>query len=135
MLRICSFFFAASLCTASVAAEPPDWIWSARYVITGVGTQSEIDARFEAAHRLDRNDSILSPGLSDTHTHAAMSLFRGIADDKKLQDWLENYRFCKKPRSIAPRSAPRSSRAGSRSYSLARWTALFAQPSGVRTCT
>src|ERR1039457_3171843 len=115
MLRICSFFFfAASLSTGTAAAESADWIWSARYVITenaqhrviengavairadrivGVGTKSEIDARFQAAHRLDRPDAILSPGLIDTHTHAAMSLFRGIADDKKLQDWLNNYIF------------------------------------------
>jgi 5-methylthioadenosine/S-adenosylhomocysteine deaminase len=31
--------------------------------------------------------------LIDTHTHAAMSLFRGIADDLKLQDWLEKFIF------------------------------------------
>ena len=115
MFRICSvFLFAASLATESAAAETADWIWSARYVITenaqhrviengavavragrivGVGTKSEIDARFQAAHRLDRPDAILAPGLIDTHTHAAMSLFRGIADDKKLQDWLEKYIF------------------------------------------
>ena len=110
MLRICSFF----LFLAALHAESADWIWSARYVITedaqhrviengavairadrivGVGTKAEIDAKFQAAHRLDRPDAILSPGLVNTHTHAAMSLFRGIADDKKLQDWLENYIF------------------------------------------
>ena len=89
MLRICSFF----LFLATLHAESADWIWSARYVITedarqrviengavairagrivGVGTKAEIDARFQAAHRLDRPDAILSPGLINTHTHAAM---------------------------------------------------------------
>src|SRR6185369_10351915 len=34
-----------------------------------------------------------APGLINTHTHAAMSLFRGIADDLKLQDWLEKFIF------------------------------------------
>ncbi len=110
MLRICSFFFWASL----LLAEPADWIWSARYVITedpahrviengavairgdrivGVGTKAEIAAKFQAKQRLDRPDAILAPGLINTHTHAAMSLFRGIADDLKLQEWLEKFIF------------------------------------------
>jgi 5-methylthioadenosine/S-adenosylhomocysteine deaminase len=95
-------------------AEQADWVWSARYVITedaahrvieqgavavrggvilAVGSKAEIDARFQARQRLDRPDAILAPGLIDTHTHAAMSLFRGIADDRKLEDWLEKYIF------------------------------------------
>ncbi len=119
MRRICSFFlFAATLC-----AEPADWIWSARYVITedaqhrviengavairgdriiGIGSKAEIDARFQAAHRLDRPEAILAPGLINTHTHAAMSLFRGIADDKKLQDWLNNYIFPAESKNVSP---------------------------------
>ena len=110
MSRIFSFFLFA----LALAAEPADIIWSARYVITmdaqrhvipngavaikgdrilAVGTKSEIDARFQAKQRLDRPDAILAPGLINTHTHAAMSLFRGIADDLKLQDWLEKFIF------------------------------------------
>ena len=110
MFRICSFF----LFITALGAEPADWIWSARYVITenaqgrviengavairgerivGVGTRAEIDARFQARRRLDRPDAILAPGLINTHTHAAMSLLRGIADDLRLQDWLEKYIF------------------------------------------
>ena len=110
MPRIFSFF----LFVLALAAEPADFIWSARYVITmdaqrhvipngavaikgdrilAVGTKSEIDARFQAKQRQDRPDAILAPGLINTHTHAAMSLFRGIADDLKLQDWLEKFIF------------------------------------------
>jgi len=119
MFRICSSF----LLTAVLAAEPADWIWSARYVITedaqrrvidrgavairgdriaGVGTRAEMDARFQARRRLDRSDAILAPGLINTHTHAAMSLFRGIADDKKLQDWLEHYIFPAEAKNVSP---------------------------------
>jgi 5-methylthioadenosine/S-adenosylhomocysteine deaminase len=104
------FTVAASL----FGAEPADQIWSARYVITqdaqrrvipngamairgerivGVGTRAEIDAKFQARQRLDRPDAILAPGLINTHTHAAMALFRGIADDLRLQDWLEKFIF------------------------------------------
>jgi 5-methylthioadenosine/S-adenosylhomocysteine deaminase len=119
MHRIYSFF----LLIATLSAAPADWIWSARYVITedarhrviengavavlagrivGVDTKAEIDARFQAAHRLDRPDAILAPGLVNTHTHAAMSLFRGIADDKKLQDWLTQYIFPAEAKNVTP---------------------------------
>ena len=110
MFRICSFF----LFVWTLAAEPADWIWSGRYVITedarhrviengavavrgdriaGVGARSEIDARFQAKQRLDRPEAILAPGLINTHTHAAMSLLRGVADDVSLQDWLNKFIF------------------------------------------
>src|SRR5689334_2303088 len=96
------------------AAEPVDAIWSARYVITedaqhrviengavavkgdrivAVGTRAEIAAKYSTRQRLDRPQAILAPGLINTHTHAAMSLFRGIADDLRLQDWLEKFIF------------------------------------------
>src|SRR5207253_8846961 len=103
------------------------WIWSARYVITmdaqrrvtengavaiqgdrivGVGTKAEIDARFSvsnpARQRLDRPDAIIAPGLINTHTHAAMSLFRGIADDLNLQDWLEKFIFPAEAKNVSP---------------------------------
>jgi 5-methylthioadenosine/S-adenosylhomocysteine deaminase len=111
MIRICSFVL---LFASLLAAEPADWIWSARWVITmdaqrrvigngavairgerilAVGPKAQIDARYQAKQRIDRPDAILAPGLVNTHTHAAMSLFRGIADDLRLQDWLEKYIF------------------------------------------
>ena len=91
-----------------------DLIWSARYIVTedaqrrviengavailndrivDVGTRAEIDAKYSAGNRIDQPNSILAPGLINTHTHAAMSLFRGVADDLKLQDWLEKFIF------------------------------------------
>ncbi|HJZ99314.1 MAG TPA: amidohydrolase family protein [Candidatus Solibacter sp.] len=61
--------------------------------IAAVGAKADIDARYQPKQRLDRPDAILAPGLINTHTHAAMSLFRGIADDLRLQEWLEKYIF------------------------------------------
>ncbi len=119
MFRALGLFLFASL----LAAEPADWIWSARYVITmddarrviqngavairgdrivGVGSKIEIDARFQPRQRLDRPDAILAPGLINTHTHAAMSLFRGIADDLKLQDWLNRFIFPAEAKNLSP---------------------------------
>ena len=43
----------------------------------------------EVVHQLD--DHALIPGLVNAHTHAAMSLFRGLADDLPLMDWLQNH--------------------------------------------
>jgi len=61
--------------------------------IVDVGSRSEIDRRYTAQQRLDRPDAILAPGLINTHTHAGMSLFRGVADDMNLQDWLQKFIF------------------------------------------
>src|SRR5882672_6798785 len=119
MFRISSFFVFA----LSLTAAPADWIWSGRYVITmdaqrrviengaiaiqgerilAVGTKAEIDAKYQAKQRLDRPEAILAPGLINTHTHAAMSLFRGIADDLRLQDWLTKFIFPAEAKNVNP---------------------------------
>jgi len=47
-----------------------------------------------AAHKtIKKNDSILIPGMVNTHTHVPMTIMRGIADDMQLMHWLENYIF------------------------------------------
>ena len=38
-------------------------------------------------------NAVIAPGFINTHAHAAMSLFRGLADDLALQEWLEKYIF------------------------------------------
>lgn len=40
---------------------------------------------------IDAKGSVVMPGLVNTHTHAAMTLFRGYADDLQLAEWLENH--------------------------------------------
>jgi 5-methylthioadenosine/S-adenosylhomocysteine deaminase len=52
----------------------------------GVGIRKE--HKGEADLVIDGNGAIALPGLVNTHTHAAMSLLRGYADDMVLQDWL-----------------------------------------------
>src|SRR4051794_14719532 len=124
MNRISSvFLFVTLLSTQARALETADYILQARYVVTmdarhrlvengavairgskivGVGTQAEIGGRFTSARVLDKRDSLIAPGLIDTHTHAPMSLFRAIADDKRLQDWLNNYIFPAESRNVSP---------------------------------
>ncbi len=51
------------------------------------------DARKKYSASVTRNydQHALIPGLINSHTHAAMNLFRGLADDLSLMDWLENH--------------------------------------------
>jgi len=56
-----------------------------------IGDKSQ--ASFKAAKTIDAKGGLILPGLVNGHTHAAMSLFRGLADDLPLMDWLNNYIF------------------------------------------
>lgn len=51
----------------------------------------EIDE--ETDEKINAKNMIVMPGLVNTHTHLAMSIFRGYKDDRKLMDWLENAIF------------------------------------------
>lgn len=46
--------------------------------------------KYQPAVLIERADHVLLPGLVNTHTHAAMTLFRGIADDMPLETWLSD---------------------------------------------
>ena len=61
--------------------------------IVAVETPEAIAARFTARETLDAAGQVVMPGLINTHTHAPMVLFRGLADDLALMDWLQKYIF------------------------------------------
>ncbi len=46
-----------------------------------------------ARQAIDADGGIIMPGMVNTHTHAPMTLFRGLADDVPLMTWLYNYMF------------------------------------------
>ena len=48
-------------------------------------------AAANAAERIDLPQHVLMPGLVNLHGHSAMTLLRGMADDKALMDWLQNH--------------------------------------------
>ena len=62
-------------------------------LIVAIGSAAEIDAAYVGATRLDGNGKVVLPGLINGHSHAAMTLLRGVADDLALMDWLNNYIF------------------------------------------
>jgi len=61
--------------------------------IVMVGTRSEVAGKVSAKRTINAAGKAVIPGLINTHTHAAMSLFRGISDDLDLNDWLTKFIF------------------------------------------
>ena len=61
--------------------------------ILAVDTLSSITKAYTAAEFISGEGKILMPGLVNAHTHSAMVMFRGMADDLPLMTWLENYIF------------------------------------------
>ena len=53
------------------------------------GVVLEVDDDLDGDETLDATDSLVMPGLVNAHTHVAMTLLRGYADDKPLDAWLQ----------------------------------------------
>ena len=59
--------------------------------IVAVGSPESIAERFSAAETLDATGRVVLPGLVNTHSHAPMVMYRGLADDLALMEWLQQY--------------------------------------------
>ncbi len=59
--------------------------------IVAVGSDEEIAGEYTAGETVDCGGKILMPGLINAHTHAPMTLLRGLADDLRLDVWLMGY--------------------------------------------
>src|SRR3954471_3900538 len=70
--------------------------------IVAVDTADVIAARYRGRDTIDAAGSIVMPGLINTHTHAPMVLFRGLADDLALMDWLQKYIFPAEAKAVSP---------------------------------
>jgi 5-methylthioadenosine/S-adenosylhomocysteine deaminase len=92
--------------------------------IVAVGPSNELAQLYTGAEVLDASGHIVMPGLVNAHTHCATSLFRGLADDRPLKDWLERYIWPAEQTFIDPRTV--------------RWATLLAlveqMRGGVTTC-
>ncbi len=62
-------------------------------LIIAMGPADDINAQYAADGHLSGDNRIVMPGLINGHSHAAMTLLRGIADDLALYEWLNNYIF------------------------------------------
>ena len=61
--------------------------------ILSVGTRANVTKNLRPKQIIDAKGKVVIPGLINTHTHIPMGLFRGIADDLDLQEWLTKYIF------------------------------------------
>ena len=61
--------------------------------IVSVGSVTDIDRNFAAREIVNARGKVVIPGLINGHTHVPMTLFRGLADDLDLQEWLTKYIF------------------------------------------
>src|SRR5688572_15040492 len=61
--------------------------------IVAIGPRAEIQSGFTARRKLLASGKVITPGLINGHTHVPMVLFRGLADDLDLQEWLTKYIF------------------------------------------
>jgi len=62
-------------------------------VIVGVGKRADIARQFEGKETIHATGNAVLPGFVNAHTHVPMVLFRGIADDRDLMDWLQHFIF------------------------------------------
>lgn len=80
-----------------VPVEPPGVVLAHHAVAVGDGRvvallpTDEARVRFRGSTRVELPGHVLIPGLVNLHTHAAMVLMRGIADDLPLRTWLEQH--------------------------------------------
>jgi 5-methylthioadenosine/S-adenosylhomocysteine deaminase len=70
--------------------------------IVAVDTSAGIAKRFTASDLIDAQGRVAMPGLINTHTHAPMVLYRGLADDLALMEWLQKYIFPAEAKTVTP---------------------------------
>jgi 5-methylthioadenosine/S-adenosylhomocysteine deaminase len=61
--------------------------------IVEIGDSKDVLAKYASKQIIDATGKLIIPGLINTHTHIPMGLFRGIADDLDLNEWLTKYIF------------------------------------------
>ena len=80
-----------------IPADPPQAVLQNHAVVFAGGRIRELlsiqnaRSRYPGARRIELPGHALIPGLVNLHTHAAMALMRGLADDRALMDWLQNH--------------------------------------------
>ena len=70
--------------------------------IVGVGPADAIARQFRGTETINAAGQVVLPGLINTHTHAPMVLFRGLADDLSLMEWLTKYIFPAEAKTVSP---------------------------------
>lgn len=83
----------------------PGFVAIAGGVIAAMGPMADLPAPTNAARVIDARNHLVMPGLVNCHVHAAMTLFRGLADDLALMTWLNDYIFPAEAKHVHPEMA------------------------------
>ena len=70
--------------------------------ILAVDGADAVAKAYPGAERIDAAGHVIMPGLINTHGHAPMVLYRGLADDLALMDWLQQYIFPAEAKTVSP---------------------------------
>jgi 5-methylthioadenosine/S-adenosylhomocysteine deaminase len=70
--------------------------------IVAVGSPDEVRLAYTPRRVIDASGRVIMPGLINTHGHAPMVMYRGLADDLALMDWLQQYIFPAEAKTVAP---------------------------------
>jgi 5-methylthioadenosine/S-adenosylhomocysteine deaminase len=70
--------------------------------IVFVGREDVAQQQYRGREVIDAQGQIVLPGLINTHTHAPMVLYRGLADDLALMEWLQKYIFPAEAKTVSP---------------------------------
>jgi len=89
--------------------------------IVALGPRADIGSQYRGRRVIDAAGHVVMPGLVNAHTHAAMTCFRGIADDLELMEWLNKYIFPAEAKNVDPE--------------LAYWGSLLACAEMIRSGT
>lgn len=73
--------------------------------IIELGRTEDIKKKYQGKKEISARNCIVMPGLVNGHTHAAMTSFRGIADDMDLMTWLNEYIFPAEAGNVSPELA------------------------------
>ena len=113
-LPICTLLLACTPADQPAEAPTADLIVEGSYVVTmdenqsvikdgavaikdgliiALASTADINSQYTAAEHIKGDNRIVMPGLVNGHSHAAMTLLRGVADDMALMEWLNNYIF------------------------------------------
>jgi len=70
--------------------------------IIAVGSATKLSKHYKAKKTINANGGVIMPGFINGHTHAAMTLLRGLGDDLPLKDWLEKCIWPAERRHVTP---------------------------------
>ncbi len=115
-------------------------------VILDILPNNTARTKYQTRETINLAEHALIPGLVNAHTHAAMTLFRGLADDRPLMDWLQNHVWPAEAKWVSPEfvrdgselAAAEMLKSGTTCfndmYFFAEETAQVAHTAGLRAC-